>query len=600
MRTLVLLTQVMLGLTLLTHCAHGQQAPEVGYMHPPVVTAGTTTNVQLGGFDFTPDMQWFVHDERIELEILGEPGEYLLPPPPYWFGPRASTPALPIPREVSARITVPADYPGGWVQWQVANANGASGTARFYVSRGIEHTESRSRDDAQPLPSLPVGVSGRLSRLAEVDRYLWTAPEDGLIAVDLMARRLGTDFLGVLQVHDAAGDLVADHADTTGQDGGVTFAARAGESYVVSLHDVDFRGDASYVYRLELTAGPRVLCMLPAAGHRGSEQEVEFVGIGIRTGAWQLESVRKRVTIPADHLTWPLADSSSGEVRLARGVESEFHYRLDTPLGTVEIPIPLSELREVRPKANQWRGEDLVEAPLAITERMPPDVSEHRYRWSVKQDELWDLSLQSLKVGGTLDVHLTLLDPEGNRVAENDDLPGTTDAGITFRAAMSGDYTCVVRDLTSRKGELTEIYRLAIERPKPDYSLEVTQPIAVPTGGQVEFVVKVQRTGGFAADIHLSVEGLPEGVHAEGVGHVPADKQEAKVILRADADAAVVAAAIRVTGSVSLAGNKLTRLATAPADDDWPARHCQSAVTEPILLAMTMAPPFELLLVDRD
>ncbi|MEY5044394.1 MAG: hypothetical protein RJA19_1621, partial [Bacteroidota bacterium] len=38
-------------------------------------------------------------------------GDFHLPPPPYWKGPRGGTNAPPIPREVPAELTIPADQP---------------------------------------------------------------------------------------------------------------------------------------------------------------------------------------------------------------------------------------------------------------------------------------------------------------------------------------------------------------------------------------------------------------------------------------------------------------------------------------------------------
>ena len=60
--------------------------PKLGYVYPPGVRAGATTDVTLGGYNFTPDMQFFVHDPRVKLEVLGPPGKLIEPPPPYWFG----------------------------------------------------------------------------------------------------------------------------------------------------------------------------------------------------------------------------------------------------------------------------------------------------------------------------------------------------------------------------------------------------------------------------------------------------------------------------------------------------------------------------------
>ena len=71
-------------LLLIVNTTLAQKAPELGYVFPPAVRAGTKTAVQLGGYDFTPDMQFFVHDDRVTLSVLGPPGEFIIPKPPYW------------------------------------------------------------------------------------------------------------------------------------------------------------------------------------------------------------------------------------------------------------------------------------------------------------------------------------------------------------------------------------------------------------------------------------------------------------------------------------------------------------------------------------
>lgn len=82
--------------------ALAQKSPGLGYVFPPALQAGKHHEVALGGYDFTIDQQWFILDERITLQTDGVPGDYLVPPPPYWFGPRSSLPAMPIPEKFAA------------------------------------------------------------------------------------------------------------------------------------------------------------------------------------------------------------------------------------------------------------------------------------------------------------------------------------------------------------------------------------------------------------------------------------------------------------------------------------------------------------------
>lgn len=556
--------------------AVAQKGPQLGYAFPPVIRAGAATTVQLGGFDFTPDMQWFVHDDRVWLQASGPPGDYQLTPPPYWFGPRAGVGAMPMAREVEARIDADPAMPAGFVRWQVASANGSSQTAVFYVSHGPEIVEARSRDLPQRLPPPPVAVSGRLSRLTEVDRYELVADADGLISVDLMARRLGAGFNGMLRVRNAAGQVLADLADTQGLDGGVTFATTSGETYGIELHDADFRGDRSYIYRLAVTRGPQVLCTLPAAGQRGTSREVEFIGLGVRSGQPVLESIRQVVAFPVDP-----------------GLPAHAHA-LTTPFGVVDVMIPLSDLEEqarVDPQP--------LKAPFAITNLLPPETDQQRFSWSAEKDEYWSVDLQSRAVGGRLDVALAILGPDGQRIAENDDLPGTTDAGLEFRAPASGSFTCVVRSMASRLATAEEVYRLQIRRSEPDFSLTVPQQISVPLGGKTEVTVQAARRGGFDGDIVLAPDGLPTGVAPVGDWTIPAGKSELKVVIEAAPDAQVVANVIQIRGTGRFGAAPAIRRATAVASGNLCPRNAIEQRIGATLLAVTMTPPFDIRLIDR-
>ncbi len=578
-----------------------QKAPGLGYVYPPAIRAGQTADVQIGGYDFTVDLQWFVGDDRAGLEILSEPGDYHLTPPPYWHGPRASMPSPPVPREVSGRIVTASDAKEGFVRCQVANASGSSSTALFYVSRTNEITESRSRDLPQVLPALPVSVSGRLSRLTEVDRYRFTAAESGTVTASLMARPFGSDLNGVLQVRDTSGQVIADYADTEGIDGEITFATKAGEDYTVCLNDVDFRGDRAYVYRLSFLTGPRVVSTIPAAGQRGTEREVQFHGIGLASGQNFMESVTAVVRFPTDPMS------------------SEHTHLLQTAVGSVPVKIPLSDVPEmvlssssdavqvVVTETSAGVSESLsAEFPLpagsvAITGTILPDESERRFSWPVQADEHWLLKLESLSFGGDLDMAIEVLKPDGTRLAENDNAAGTgtTDSELEIHSGKeSGTYTVIVRSHSMPITNARNIFRLLVQKSDPDFLLTSAQQISLPLGGDVTLSVQATRRGGFDSEIVLTAEGLPAGVSMEGDWKIPAGQTEAKVKLKAAADAAVVASVIHLFGTAPLKEQSVRRPVMASVDSGPAA--AAGLQTGELLLAMTMPAPFEIQVVDRE
>jgi hypothetical protein len=569
---------------LIANPAQAQKAPELGYVFPTAIRVGTATDVRLGGYDWTPDMQFLVHDDRVSLEVLGPLGEFIIPKPPYWFGEKGRSSAFPIPREIRARIVVPTDCPPGLVRWQVANANGSSATAIFYVSDGLEVLEDRYRDEPQSLHALPVGVSGRLEKIAEVDRYQIRGKQDGPITIELFARRHGANFNGVLEVRNARGQLIVDAADTEGLDTALTFAAKANEAYMVSLHDVDFRGNRAFVYRLAITVGPRVITTIPAVGLRGERCEVEFVGYGVSSGAAKLESTTRTIAFPDD----PQRDV--------------LRYQLETPHGFASpIEIPLGDLRNTRLAARvDDEGSSVsLDAPCAVTSTLGVSGSS-TYTWNAKEDESWSIVAQSRFIGTDLDLSLSIIDASGKQLATNDDLPGTPDAGVQFKVPADGTYTCIVNDLSGRCGRRSSVYRLALERRESTFTLSVPQQVSFPVPGKSQLQVKATRYGGHTGEIALEVRGLPEGVTVPNDLKIPAGKNEVKIPLVAAGDAASQAALIQVIGSAKVGEESVTRVATSAAAGNLCPRDDRQKQASQVLIATTLTPQYSVELIDKN
>lgn len=551
--------------------------PEPGYLYPPGGRAGTTVEVQIGVFDGTPDQQVFVFDPRIKLEPTGPAGPILVPPPPYWFGAKSTIAPLPLPREQPARLTLPANLPPGPVRWTVANASGVGlQTGIFWVGDSPEVLEAVAGKDAQQLLALPATVSGRLARIEEVDRYRFIAAKSGPVTCEVVARRLGVNLNAAVTIRDGAGRVVADAADTEGEDVALTFFAAAGGEYTVSLHDIDFRGDRSFVYRLTLTPGPRIVAALPAVGQRGKTVPVEFVGLGLVSGQPKLESVTRPVTFPTG------------------AQEQTFAYRLETPWGTTPaFAIPIGDRAETRAGAGPERRLSL---PAAVTGTLDQGAAEARFLCEGKKGDAWDLALEARRLASPLDVSLSVEGPDGKELARNDDLPGTTDAGLTFTVPADGTYTVVVSDQSGKAGSPAAVYRLTADSVTPDFTLQTVARLNVPMEGKADLLVTVQREAGFKEPITLTLTGLPESVSVPPDLVIPAKLAQLKVSVEAAADAPVLATLVRVTGT---AGG-LTRTATAPLPGNLALRDPAAERTDAVLLATTLKPRLNLVAVEAD
>jgi len=568
----------------LAGAARAQKAPELGYIFPSGGKAGTTVDVRLGGYDWTPDMEYFVQDKRIRLIPSGPPGPILVPGPPYWFGAKSRIVAMPLPREVPAKLIIPADVPPGPIHWQAANAGGATAAGVFIVTAGIEVIEDENRKTPQLLSSLPVTVSGRLMVNAEVDRYRFVAVKDGPITSQLCARQLGAKFLPILEVRDSTGRVVADAAGANGTDPSLTFAAKAGSEYVVSLHDVDFGGDRSFVYRLSVTPGPRVVGTLPAAGRRGETREVEFVGIGVATGSAKLETVKRQVTFPAD------------------ANRTEFDYRLETPWGAAPpYWLLLSDLPEIMGRSGEPSRTARQTGPAGITGTLDrPDTQDH-YSFAWKKGETWSVTVAARRIGSPLDVAVAILGPAGKELARNDDLPGTTDAGLDFTVPLDGAYQIVVSDMAGKSGSLAAVYRLVVRQPASDFTLQLpADRVRVPIGDKFDLPVKAVRSGGFQGPIALTVTGLPAGVSVPAGLVIPAGKTDLLVPLQAAKNCPAAAALVSVTGTATISAKTVMRTALCLSPANLTPRGPAEGRLPVFLLAATLKPVFKGQPVDQD
>lgn len=535
-----------------------QVAPEIGYVLPSGGQAGATVDVKIGGYDWTPDTQIFVHDPRVKLEIVGPPTGVLVPDPPYWFGAKARGNDRPLPREFPARLTIAADVPPGLVRFQVANANGASPPGLLYVGNLPEVAEEQERKTPQILPALPVAVTGRIQRIEEVDRYEFTSTHNGPITIELKARRLNAPWNGLLRVHDPNGKLVVDKADTEGRDLATTFAAQSGAKYQISLHDLDYAGDRSYVYRLAITPGPRVLAAYPAAGKPGETKDVEFLGLGLATGANQIETIKKGVAFPA------IANATS------------FDYILETPNGkSTPFALGLSQLPE-QVKAAGLQEMALPQLPCAVTASIATRFGSDRYAVMLKKDEKWKFTAQARAIGSPLDLDLVLLDAMGKEVARSDDMPSTTDPLLTFTVPADGAYTLVVTDWNGASGGREASYRLSIEPHTEDFAVTIPTQLAIPIGTASKLPLKIERQAGFKAPIAIAIAGLPPGVTVPPDLKLPEGAVDLAVDVTCAADAAAAASLVTVTATSTINGQAVTR------------------TSSPVLIATTMKPRVKL------
>jgi len=475
--------------------------PRIGYVYPPGARAGTTVDVMIGGYDWTPDMDVFVHDPRVKIELVGPPGEFQMTPPPYWFGAKAGEAQPPVGRETPARITLPKDLPPGPVRFQVANANGGSASIAFDVSDALEIVEPEKAAGPIVVTALPAVVSGRLSRLTEVDEYRFRTDRAGL-TVCRLDDRIGQPFNGVLTVVDAAtGRQIADDADTVGRGAVVRFTARADAEYVVRVNDLDHAGDRGFVYRLKIDQAPDVVTTLPGVVGRGAKSTVEVVGWGVKTGKPALESVTQIVNVP-------------------KTAAETFRHAFDTPAGKAVAVVAVGDASDTVEPASADAAKRKLTVPVRLTgafDELDPALMQpvERFRLSAQKGDSYRLRVQSVEGAAPIDAALAIVGPDGVEIARNDDMAvGVVDPALDFKPAADGDYEIVVYDASGTPPSRALVYRLLVDDAATavDFSLTMPEFFNVALGEQADLTIKSLRVGAWDEPIDVRFEGLPAGV----------------------------------------------------------------------------------------
>lgn len=541
-----------------------QLAPEIGYVHPAGAKAGTTVDVVLGGYDWTPDMQILVHDPRIKLELMGAPSEVLVPEPPYWFGLKARGYAWPLSREFPARLTIPAEVAPGIVLFQVANANGISPVGAIHIGSAPEVVEAMPEKGPQVLPALPVTVSGQIKKIEEVDRYQFRASKAGPVTVEFTARQLKSPLHAMLKIVDSKGRVIVDTADTAGRDMQFTFAAAADETYILSVHDLDYAGDRSYVYRVTLTEGPRVVATYPAAGKRGESRKVEVV---LDYGN-KIESTLLDIAFPAEPnnsvlanlpvaLTFRGAGAAKAGAPAGKGKPAK-NAKAVAAVGAIEraSAIGLSDFDE-RLESELAQGK--LSAPGAVTGFIETRFGNDRYTVSLKKGEKWSIRAEARAIGSPLDLDLAVLSADGKQLAQQEDAPGTTDADLEFSVPADGDYQILLTDRSGASGSKAANYRLVLEPIDEDFAISLPPLQTVVVGATSKVPLKAARSGGFNGPITLQVSGLPAGVTVPAELVIAEKKADLSLDFTAAEDAATTAAMVEVSAKATINGQEVTR-----------------------------------------
>ena len=123
-----------------------------------------------------------------------------------------------------------------------------------------------------------------------------------------------------------------------------------------------------------------------------------------------------------------------------------------------------------------------VRLPVTINGRIFPREDVDIWSFSAKKGQTITGEVYAARLGSPLDSYLEVIDPQGRRIAENDDTFGA-DSLVRFTAAMDGRYQLRIHDVNFRGGP-AYVYRLTLTA---DPYVERVYPLGARRGSTVTF-----------------------------------------------------------------------------------------------------------------
>ena len=459
-------------------------------------------------------------------------------------------------------VTIAPDCPLGVHEARLMTRLGISSSRAFSVGNLQELIRTAPNTTLATAMELPLNsICNAVMSDRSVDHYSFQGKKGQRIIVDCATKGIDSKLDVVFIVADAMGrDLLVER-----RGGALDFTVPEDGKYVIKAHELTFNGGPAYFYRLalwELPAGEAI--------------------------------VRMPATRPVNSCSWP----PTGLPEKAATVEQE--------------PNTLAKAQKIT-------------LPCDISGSFFPAADVDVFEFEAKKGEEWWVEVGSERFGLPTDPSILVQHVSGSGadakltdIAELADIPspvrvssnGYAYDGPPYQAGSSdilgkvviqqdGLHRLQLSDLFGgTRNDPRNIYRLVIRKAAPDFAVvawalhmelrngdrnALSKPIALRGGSTMALEVVAIRRDGFDGDIDLVMDGLPEGMRAQGL-KIPKGQSRGIMLVTASPNAP------RSIGSAHFIGRAQINGATvehpcAMASFSWPIPDSWGEIPNPRLLA---------------
>ena len=562
---------------------------QLSSIFPPGGKFGSTVEVQVAGADQDDLTQLvFSHPGITATQKVAAANEFLGPQP------------------VNSQFTVQiaGDVPPGVYEARVVGRFGISNPRAFAVGVYEELVEAGGNN--QSSSAMPIALDKTVNGRADAnnrDYFKLPLKPGQRVLIDCQAERVDSRMDATLVAFDPTGHEIARSRDYAGQDPLLDLTATVDGEYIIDLHDFVYSGGGDHFYRLTAHLGPHIDFVFPPAGLAGATSAFTLYGRnlpggqpaeGVLVEGVRLDKLTVEVPLPADELaTRQLA--IAGLIQPRGAVLDSYLYRLATanPVAIQYAAAPVTLETEPNGVAAQVQT---VTAPCEIAGQFYPARDEDVFQFAAKAGEVFYLELISHRAGHDVDPYLVVRKVTKNEQGQetvadvaNVDDPGdrnnrigsdfdtsTDDPGFRLAADQDAIYRIAVRDqFGGLASDPRNTYRLTIRPAQPDFRviavptaiLAPANPAAVPLGaacvrrgGTTMYQIQIERRDGFAGELEVTAEGLPEGVTCLAA-QIGANANSGALIFTATENAPAWTGTIRVLGKARINDQDVVRYA---------------------------------------
>jgi hypothetical protein len=459
--------------------------------------------------------------------------------------------------EVRATLKAAADCRLGEYAFRLRTPGGASEVRTFRISPFPVVAEKEPNDSLMEAQAVPLNVS--VTGVIEAggsDHYAVTLKKGQRLAAEVEAVRLGGELTdAVLTVFGSDGRELVTVDDTPlfRQDPFATVLAPAEGVYTVQVREAGSGGGDASRYVLHIGTFIRPAAVFPPGGPAGTEVSVKLLGdaAGDRT---------QTIKLPAKSDGFELYPTDG---TVASPTPNPFRV---SPFPNVIEAEPNDDPAHATANPHGW--------PVAFNGAVEKVGDLDHYRFKAAKGDVIEVSAFAYRIGSPLDPVVAVLTAAGELVAANDD-DATHDSRVRVTIPADGEYLVRVSD-KSRRGGPAFIYRIELDRPRPELDVFLASPlrntqnrqvIAVPRGNRVTAYLAVRRDG-VSGPVTLSPGELPAGVRVD-LRAIPEGEYLLPVVFETSLDAPIGGKLVDLRGtcgSVSGGFRQEVNLTPGPGD----------------------------------